>query len=497
MNASQVFRKTVLATAIAALALGSGVAGYRYANQPNALAALIPVPAAHALAQSNAPVEGSAVPDFVALAESRGPAVVNIVVEQKAPSDDEETVPNPFQGTPFGEFFRFSPHPDPTPGQSLGSGFFISADGYLLTNAHVVGGARTLKVRLTDRREFAGKVVGLDKATDVALVKVDASGLPFVAFGNPKNLRVGEWVVAIGSPYGFENTVTAGIVSAKGRSLPDDTYVPFIQTDVAVNPGNSGGPLFNLKGEAVGINSQIYSRSGGYQGLSFAIPIDVAQNVVAQLKSHGHVARGWLGVSIQAVNHDLARSFGLDKPRGALVASVAEHGPAQAAGVMTGDVIVSYDGKPIEASSELPLAVGGTAPGVRAKLEVIRDGKSKTLEVKVGALPTDEKVQLGAGEPAEGAKLNVTVSELTPQQKKQLGIDHGLLVEEVAAGAAARAGVHSGDVILQIGGRPVNSVASLRAALSALPKDRPGALLVKRAGGTLFLPLEPARRGVS
>jgi serine protease Do len=487
MTTSKVFRKSTLAAAIAALALGSGASGYHYAKQPNALAAMTPMAAAQA---ANVPVTLVAMPDFSALAESRGPAVVNITVEQRSAA---ATAPNenPFEGTPFGEFFRFTPRPDAQPAQGLGSGFFISADGYLLTNAHVVGDAKKVKVKLTDRREFEGRIVGLDKATDVALLKVDATGLPFVTLGNPKDLKVGEWVVAIGSPYGFENTVTAGIVSAKGRSLPDDTYVPFIQTDVAVNPGNSGGPLFNLKGEAIGINSQIYSRSGGYQGLSFAVPIDLAQNVVAQLKATGHVARGWLGVSIQAVNHDLARSFGMDKPRGALVSSVAENGPAKASGLKAGDVIVSFDGKPIDSASELPLAVGAMAPGTNAKLEVIRDGKPKTLELKVGKLPSEEKVQLGANEPAEGAKLNVTVSELTPQQKKQLGVDHGLLVQEVAAGAAAHAGVRPGDVILQIDGKPVNDVAALRAALSGLPKDRPAALLDKREGGTLFLPLQP------
>jgi len=492
MNNTKIFRKSTIAAAIAALALGSGAAGYQYAKQPHAFAAFAPVAEAAAASSPNAPVALVAMPDFSALAESRGPAVVNITVEQRTPREELQPKENPFEGTPFGEFFRFAPRPDAAPSQGLGSGFFISADGYLLTNAHVVGDAKTVKIRLTDRREFEGKVVGLDKATDVALVRVDATGLPFVALGNPKDLKVGEWVVAIGSPYGFENTVTAGIVSAKGRSLPDDTYVPFIQTDVAVNPGNSGGPLFNLKGEAIGINSQIYSRSGGYQGLSFAVPIDLAQNVVAQLKANGHVARGWLGVSIQAVNHDLARSFGMDKARGALVSSVAENGPAHAAGLKAGDVIVSFEGKPIDTASELPLVVGATAPGARAKIEVIRDGKPKTLELKVGTLPSGEKVQLGANEPAEGARLNVTVAELTPQQKKQLGIDHGLLVKEVAAGAAARAGVRSGDVILQIGAKPVDNVAGLRDALSGLAKDKPTALLVKRGDGTLFLPLPPA-----
>jgi serine protease Do len=493
MNVSRIFRRTNLAAAIAALALGSGAAGYHFAKHPPALAALVPVSAAHAV---SAPIAQIAIPDFAALAESRGPAVVNITIEQRNVVAGQSPNENPFEGMPFGEFFRFYPRPDAAPGQALGSGFFISADGYLLTNAHVVGDAKKVKVRLTDRREFDARVIGLDKATDVALAKVDATGLPFVVLGDPKGLRVGEWVVAIGSPYGFENSVTAGIVSAKGRSLPDDTYVPFIQTDVAVNPGNSGGPLFNLKGEAVGINSQIYSRSGGYQGLSFAIPIDVAQNVVTQLKTSGHVARGWLGVSIQSVSHDLARSFGMDKPRGALVSSVSEYGPARAAGLKPGDVIVSYEGKPIDSASELPLAVGATVPGARAKIEVIREGKPKTLQLNVGTLPTDEKVRLGADEPAEGAKLNVTVSELTLQQKKLLGVDHGLLVQEVAAGAAARAGVRSGDVILQIDGKPVDNVAALRAALSGLPKDRPAAVLVKRGEGTLFLPLEPAARSV-
>ncbi len=492
MTQNRVFRKSTLAAAIAALALGSGAAGYHFARQPHAFGLLAPVSQAQAANAPIAPPAQAAMPDFAALAESRGPAVVNITVEQRSNAAGLASRENPFEGTPFGEFFHFAPPPDAAPVRGLGSGFFISADGYLLTNAHVVGDAKTVKAKLTDRREFDAKVIGLDRASDVALLKVNAAGLPFVALGSAKDLRVGEWVVAIGSPYGFENTVTAGIVSAKGRSLPDDTYIPFIQTDVAVNPGNSGGPLFNLKGEVIGINSQIYSRSGGYQGLSFSIPIDVAQSEMAQLKSSGHVTHGWLGVTVQAVNHDLARSFGMDKARGALVSSVLDNGPAKAAGLQAGDVIVSYEGKPIDAASELPLAVGATAPGATARIEVIRAGKPKTLVLKIGSLPSDEKVRLGADESGEGAKLNATVSELTPQQKKQLGVDHGLLVQEVAAGAAARAGVQAGDVILQIDGKRVDDVAGLRAALSALPKDRPAALLVKREGGTLFLPLAPA-----
>jgi serine protease Do len=351
-------------------------------------------------------------------------------------------------------------------------------------------------VKLTDKREMEGKVVGRDPATDVALVKIEANNLPHVTLADPRDLKVGEWVVAIGSPYGFENSVTAGIVSATGRSLPGDAYIPFIQTDVAVNPGNSGGPLFNLKGEVVGINSQIYSRSGGYQGLSFAIPIDIAQQVATQLKTTGSVTRGWLGVTIQDVNQDLAKAFNLDKPHGALVSALAENGPAKSAGIKEGDVIIAVDGQTIESSGDLARYIGAGAPGRTASLDLIHNGKRTVRTVKLGTLPGSKDVASASNDDTGGAKLNVTVAELGPEQKAELGVDHGVLVQEVKPGAAARAGVQPGDVILQVNGKRVESVSTLRKGLDALAKGQPAALLIKRGDSTLFVPVEPNAEGV-
>src|SRR5687767_12645884 len=334
-------------------------------------------------------------PDFTELVEKQGPAVVNISTTQSVRNPLLPQVPNLQEDDPFYEFFRrFMPQPGPgTPrefqSQSLGSGFIISADGFVLTNAHVVEAADEITVKLTDKRELKARVIGSDKRTDIALLKIDATGLPFVRFGNPERLRVGEWVVAIGSPFGFENTVTAGIVSAKGRSLPQENFVPFIQTDVAVNPGNSGGPLFNLRGEVVGINSAIYSRTGGFMGLSFAIPIDVANNIVEQLKTAGRVIRGRIGVVIQPLTKELADSFGLTKPQGALVSSVEKGGPAEKAGVEPGDVILRFDGKPVSSSEDLPRLVGGTRPGSKASLQVWRNKQTRDLPVVVAELQDD------------------------------------------------------------------------------------------------------------
>ncbi|MEO8407041.1 MAG: Do family serine endopeptidase, partial [Oxalobacteraceae bacterium] len=402
------FQKKTVAVAVSALVLGAGALGFQAHKQADAVAALAPI----ALAQA-APLPGPAaqlaLPNFSALVAQQGPAVVNITVEEPIRKTALEQRDNPFEGTPFGDFFKNVPQPDQGPQHALGSGFLVSADGYLFTNAHVVGEAKTVTVKLTDKREFVGKVIGRDKATDVAVVKIDAKGLPFVRLANPKDLQVGEWVVAIGSPYGFENTVTAGIVSAKGRSLPDDTYVPFIQTDVAVNPGNSGGPLFNMKGEVVGINSQIYSRSGGFQGLSFAIPVDVAQQVGAQLRASGKAVHGWMGVSIQEVTQDLAHSFKLDKPRGALVAGVSERSPARAAGLKTGDVILAFNGTPINSSADLPLQVGSSAPGTLARLDLVRDGKPLAISVKLAGLPDKDGAQLADKALDQGAKLGLAV----------------------------------------------------------------------------------------
>ncbi|HTY02457.1 MAG TPA: DegQ family serine endoprotease [Rhodocyclaceae bacterium] len=398
-------------------------------------------------------------PDFTDLAEMQGPAVVNVSTTQTVKGHGF-THPFPFdEDDPSFEFFkRFMPRQ--TPGlprefknQSLGSGFIISADGYILTNAHVVDAADEVLVKLTDKREFKAKVVGADKRTDVALLKIDASGLPVVRFGDPGRLRVGEWVVAIGSPFGFENSVTAGIVSAKGRSLPQDTYVPFIQTDVAINPGNSGGPLFNMKGEVVGVNSQIYSRSGGYMGLSFAIPIDVALEVQSQLRATGRVSRGRLGVAVQEVTKELADSFGLSKPQGALVASVEKGSPAEKAGVEPGDIIVKVDDKSVGQSSDLPRIVGATKPGSHASMRVWRKGAFKDITITVGEMPADEGQvsarRPGKSQPSGAAnKLGLVLSELTAEQRKQMGLGHGLVVEDVSS--AARGDFRPGDVLLTL-----------------------------------------------
>ncbi|MCX8085405.1 MAG: DegQ family serine endoprotease [Rhodocyclaceae bacterium] len=442
-------------------------------------------------------------PDFADLAEKQGAAVVNISATQIVrgqrfgygfPFDEDD---------PAFEFFRrFAPHMFPRiPGlprefesKSLGSGFIISADGYILTNAHVVDGADEVIVKLTDKREFKAKVIGADKRTDVALIKIEASNLPAVKLGDPAKLRVGEWVVAIGSPFGFENSVTAGIVSAKGRSLPQENFVPFIQTDVAINPGNSGGPLFNMKGEVVGINSQIYSRSGGYQGISFAIPIDVAMEVQAQLRAHGKVSRGRIGVTIQEVTKELAESFGLAKPQGALVASVEKGSPADKAGLEAGDVILEFNGRPVTQSSDLPRLVGNTKPGSKASLQVWRNGATKELTVTVGEMP-DEPISGRAakrGKPADAApanRLGLVLSELTAEQKRQLGVRHGLLVEEVRE--SARGELRQGDVILALIQRGVQielrTVEQFNELLNKHGKGAPITLLVRRGDSQTFV----------
>jgi serine protease Do len=340
-------------------------------------------------------------PDFAAIVEANKGAVVNISTSSAAKPTAAPQLPEEFRNSPFGEFFRRFQIPQPNvPRQGVGSGFIVESNGTILTNAHVVEGADEVRVRLADRREFKGKVVGADKPSDIAVVKIDANGLPTVKLGDPRSVRVGEWVLAIGSPFGFENTVTAGIVSATSRSLPEGTYVPFIQTDAAVNPGNSGGPIFNLKGEVIGVASQIYSRTGGYQGLAFAIPIDVAANVKEQLVKFGRVERGRIGVAIQEVSHSLAQSFGLDRPRGALVASVEKGSPADKAGLKPGDVLLGVNGKHVERSSELPPLVAAVKPGTRATFEVWRDGGKRTIDVTVGKL---EPEQVAAGPESEAA----------------------------------------------------------------------------------------------
>jgi serine protease Do len=380
--------------------------------------------------------------------------------------------------------------PRPAPRHGVGSGFIVSADGYILTNAHVVADADEVTVRMTDRREYPAKVVGIDKRSDVAVLKIEGKQLPVVRIGDPAKLRPGEWVLAIGSPFTFDNTVTAGIVSATGRSMPgEDGLVPFIQTDVAVNPGNSGGPLFNLNGEVVGINSQIYSRSGGWMGLSFAIPIDVATNVRDQLVATGKVTRGRIGVQIQPVDAQFADAFGLDRPRGALVGQVLEDGPAQKGGVKSGDVILSVNGKPVERSTQLPSVISQIKPGDTARLEVWRDGGAKTLNVKVEEF--QEEVQKVANRdveaPVKADRLGLSVRPLDANERKSAETDGYLLVEDVT-GAAAAAGVRPGDVILGVNGRAVKSVSDLKTATSDESR-KVMALLLERDGTQLFLPV--------
>ncbi|HEY6821130.1 MAG TPA: Do family serine endopeptidase, partial [Burkholderiales bacterium] len=420
------------------------------------------------LAAFCAAAQSQALPDFTRLVEEQGTAVVNISTTQAVRRNALPQVPG-IEDEEIQEFFRRfiprqpgqgpgqPPSPGPGPGprsesRSLGSGFIISNDGYILTNAHVVESADEINVRFTDKREFKAKVIGADKRTDVALIKIEGSSLPVVKFGDPARLKVGEWVIAIGAPFGFENTVTAGIVSGKGRSLPQENFVPFIQTDVAINPGNSGGPLFNMRGEVVGINSQIYSRTGGFMGLSFAIPIDVALDIQKQLREKGRVARGRIGVVIQEVTRDLATSFGLDRARGALVNQVEKGSPADKAGVEATDIITAFDGKPVESSSDLPRIVGSTRPGSQASVEVWRKGQKKLLNVTVAELQ-EERVAHDtprAAKPAEVAanRLGLVVSELTPEQKKDLKLSSGLIVADVRADA--KADVRRGDVLLML-----------------------------------------------
>src|SRR5258706_9974309 len=378
----------------------------------------------------------------------------------------------------------------PQPRQGMGSGFIVEANGIILSNAHVLEGADEVRVNLADRREFKGKIVGLDHTTDIAVVKIDAKDLPTVKLGDASRIRVGEWVVAIGSPFGFENTVTAGIVSGTSRSLPEGSYVPFIQTDAAVNPGNSGGPLFNLQGEVIGINSAIYSRTGGYMGLAFAIPIDVARNVEDQLLKTGKVERGRIGVGIQEVSAQLARTFGLERPEGALVSTVETGGPAEKAGVKPGDVILGFNGKPIDATSDLPAAVAQTKPGTKAKLEIWRDRKKQTVDLAVGAMKSEPvaRAQQQGGSAEEGGRLGLAVRPLTPEEKKELGKDaQGLVVENVG-GPAAKAGIRRGDLITAVNGQPVKSVEELK---KLVDKAKDGlALLVRRGDSTVFVPIE-------
>ena len=440
-------------------------------------------------------------PEFTKLVEQASPAVVNISTTQKAAPRATAGVPQmpDLQGLPpmFREFFERMPQMQPQPDQgrqpdvqSLGSGFIISTDGYILTNNHVIADADEIMVRLSDRSELEAKLIGADPRTDVALLKVEATGLPTVKLGNSADAKVGEWVLAIGSPFGFDHSATAGIISAKGRSLPNENYVPFIQTDVAINPGNSGGPLFNLAGEVIGINSQIFTRSGGYMGVSFAIPIDVAMGVADQLKKDGKVSRGWLGVMIQEVNKDLAESFGLDKPAGALIAQVEEGGPAAKGGVQVGDVILQVNGQPVVLASDLPHLIGALKPGEQASLQVLRDGDRDSLSVTVGSLPAEgEETPLASGvAPGKSNnRLGVSVAALTAEQKKELDVQSGVMIQAVIEGPAAMIGLRPGDVITHLNNQPITSAQQFAEVVRKLPDNRSVSMRVLREGRASFI----------
>jgi serine protease Do len=502
------FAPTTLVVALAAAGLlgaGAGafiVGSHAHAAAPTSLPAASgsPAPAANG---ANGVIGGVVTPDFTQIAQRYGPAVVNITVsgmrKVAADGDDEGGDEAPSRGrmpqldpnNPLFEFFRHFGGPQGLPGprdmpvRGQGSGFIVSADGVILTNAHVVRDAKDVRVKLTDRREFDAKVLGSDPKTDIAVLKIDAKNLPTAPLGSARDLQVGQWVLAIGSPFGFENSVTAGVVSAKGRSLPDDSFVPFIQTDVAVNPGNSGGPLFNAQGQVVGINSQIFSRSGGYQGLSFAIPIDLAVRVKDQIVATGHANHARLGVAIQEVNQALADSFKLDRPEGALVSNVEPGSPAEKAGLRTGDVIRKVDGQPIRGAGDLPALIGQSAPGERVALEVWRDGRAQELEARLGNA-ADKAQKLASQDAAGKGKLGLALRPLQPQEQRQAKVEGGLLVEQ-ASGAAALAGVQPGDLLIGIDGKPVQSVEQVREVVAKSGKSV--ALLIQRDGNKIFMPV--------
>jgi serine protease Do len=446
------------------------------------------------------PAQSDHLPGFTALIKEASPSVVNISTTQKVKTGMSH-LPKGFEfpdfpeGSPFGELFKHfldqenGGEPDYQDAKSLGSGFIISEDGYVMTNYHVVKGADEIIVRLSDRRELKGEVIGVDQRSDIALLKIEASKLPVAKIGDTHGLEVGEWVLAIGSPFGFDHSATAGIVSAKGRSLPRENYVPFIQTDVAINPGNSGGPLFNLDGEVVGVNSQIYSRTGGYMGLSFSIPIEVAMDVVDQLKTKGRVSRGWLGVLIQDVTLDLAESFGMKKPRGALVAKVLPDSPARTAGIKVGDVIVKFNDNEVINSANLPPIVGSTKVGVEIPVEVVRERRNKTIMVALGELPDegDEEARPDKVDSEKTNRLGTSVSALTEEQMTEQNVTSGVLVTQVVNGPASRAGVRRGDIILSIGGDTIKDVKHYNKLVDKLPAGKTVPMLVQRGGSPTFL----------
>jgi serine protease Do len=445
-------------------------------------------------------------PDFTELVAESSPAVVNISTTQKRPAAARPRLPKGLEmpdlpeNSPFNEFFRRffgeGGEIEEYDAQSLGSGFIISRDGFVISNYHVVKDADEIIVRLTDRREYKAKVVGSDERSDIAVLKIDADALPTVRLGSSDGLKVGEWVLAIGSPFGFDHSVTAGIVSAIGRSLPRENYVPFIQTDVAINPGNSGGPLFNLDGEVVGVNSQIFSRTGGFMGLSFAIPIDVAMNVANQLKDKGRVSRGWLGVLIQDVTRELAESFGMDKPRGALVAKVLDDSPAAGAGFEVGDIVLSFDGRRIDRSSDLPPIVGSADVGTAVPVEVLRDGSTVRLTVRTAELPEEEALRAAVrpGEPAvaKANSLGLSVKDLSTEERQEYDApEHGVLVTQVDEGPAQRAGIRGGDLVIMLNNRKVKSAEHFQEIAGDLDAGKSVSVLVQRQGNPIFLALKP------
>jgi serine protease Do len=504
-SGSKTAKRAVAAVAVLA-AIGAGGAVVVHQNSATAagggapVAAVAAAPAATQAAPQPVPAPSISLPDFSVVAAHNGPAVVNINVTGSVKTSYDGNGPqgrgDAFGDDPFMEFFRrFQGQQQPRgqremPTHGMGSGFIISADGIILTNAHVVRDAREVVVKLTDRREFRAKVLGSDPKTDVAVLKIDAKNLPVVPLAKTDNLKVGEWVLAIGSPYGLDNTVTAGVVSAKGRSLPDDSYVPFIQTDVAVNPGNSGGPLFNTRGEVVGINSQIYSQTGGYQGLSFAIPIDVATKIKDQIVSKGKVEHAKLGVTVQEIDQSFADSFNLATPEGALVANVERGGPADKAGLRPGDVVRSMNGQKIVSSIDLPAMVGLAQPGSKINLEVWRNGKLVPLTATLGNASDKVAAVTDRGERGDQStaklKLGLSLRPLDQMEKRQSGIPGGLVIED-AGGAAANAGIQPGDVLLSVNGLAVNTVDQVRQVVDKSGKSV--ALLIQRGDERIFIPV--------
>jgi len=504
MNLLSLLKKPLIAAVLGAATIAVPVGALYVAGATRAVAtsALATTAAAASPAAATPPPAANPatmLPDFSTMVQKYGPAVVNISVvakmsaslnsqgDENSDGNDSPSDNNPFgPNSPFAPFFRGQPFqmPQPQPMRGEGSGFIISPDGVIMTNAHVVSGASEVTVRLTDRREYTAKVVGVDAKSDIAIIRIGAKDLPTVKLGDSRTLRVGEWVLAIGAPFGFENSATAGIVSAKGRTL-ESGYVPFIQTDVPINPGNSGGPLFNMRGEVVGINSQIYSRSGGYMGVSFSIPIDVAMQVGQQLQATGHVTRGKLGVVIQSVTQGLADSFGLPQPQGALVSSVEKGGPAERAGIESGDVILKLNGQPLKDSSELPVQIAAVAPGTSVNLEIWRNHATREVAVKLGTME-EQHTAAKAGPHQEGGKLGLAVRPLTADEQRGANMKGGLVVER-ASGPAAEAGIQPGDVVLAANGSPLNNAEELR---SAVEKSKGHiALLIQRGETRLFVPV--------